>query len=58
MFSKQDCVENFLHSMIDQYCDIQPDKGCSVENVYEALQLSLEEIAFDHNPIAPNFFLR
>ena len=27
LLSKSDCVENFLHSLIDQFCDAQPDKG-------------------------------
>jgi hypothetical protein len=27
LVNKSDSVENFLHSLVDQFCDIQPDKG-------------------------------
>ena len=27
LYNKSDCVGNFLHTMIDQFCDAQPDKG-------------------------------
>jgi hypothetical protein len=34
VFSKADRVETWLHSLIDQFCDIQPDKGNSTRILY------------------------
>ena len=27
LYNKSDMVENYLHGLIDQFCDVQPDKG-------------------------------
>ena len=27
LHNKSDLVEMYLHSLIDQFCDVQPDKG-------------------------------
>jgi hypothetical protein len=35
LYNKSDCVENWLHGLIDQFCDIQPDKGKPQQPKYQ-----------------------